>query len=91
MAKKTFKIGEYCVGGIIVAEATKTNIKITVLHWVSKKVYDTFERKITTENFYRDDDRQRALNEADNYLNEITSNYYSDKVLDFIKKNCPPF
>lgn len=78
MAKKTFKIGEYAVGGIIQVCTTSNSITIDALEWNSKQ-------KIMGREF-----QVRAMNvsyEINNYLNELTSSYYADKVMDFIKEN----
>jgi len=76
MAKKTFKIGEYAVGGIITAEITGKVIVIKALDYNTKKVVNTGS-VISNE--------RQAQWKLDSYLNELTSSYYAGKVLDWIK------
>jgi len=78
MAKKTFKIGEYAIGGIIQVCATSESVTIDALDWNSKQKIMGREFQVRATN---------VTNEMDNYLNELTSSYYADKVLDFIKEN----
>jgi hypothetical protein len=78
MASKTFKIGEYAIGGIIQVRITENVIKIDALDWTTKE-------KIMGREF-----NAEVLNadyEVIDYLNELTSSYYADQVLEFIKKN----
>ena len=78
MATKTFKIGEYAVGGIIQVRTTSNSINIDALDWNSKQKIMGREFQVRAMNL---------TNEIDNYLNELTSSYYAEKVLDFIKEN----
>lgn len=78
MAKKTFKIGEYAVGGIIQVCTTSNSITIDALEWNSKQKIMGREFQVRAMN---------VSNEINNYLNELTSSYYADKVMDFIKEN----
>jgi len=71
---KTFKIGEYCRGGIIVADVNKGIVKITVQDWDTK---ETIDCKLMY------DFDEFAMNM---FLNDQTSCYYADKVMDYIKK-----
>jgi hypothetical protein len=79
MAKKTFKIGECAVGGIIVAEVVGFSgdiVQIKALDWNTKKV--------VSENLVMSTERN-AQWKLDNYLNELTTSYYASKILDWIK------
>jgi hypothetical protein len=77
---KTFKIGEYCMGGIITV-TIKKDIKIECKDWDSKKVismntypikkYDHFEKNVVWQ--------------IDDYLNDLTSSYYAEQVMEYIK------
>lgn len=77
MATKTFKIGEYAIGGIIQVRTTSDTINIDALDWNSKQKIMGREFQVRSMN---------VTNEIDNYLNELTSSYYADKVFDFIKE-----
>lgn len=68
MAKKTFKIGECCKGGIITVE-TKKDL-ITVTNSGTPKHFDS------TDNACR-----RELNE---HIGNLTTSYYTDKVIKWI-------
>lgn len=81
MAKKTFKIGEYAIGGIIQVCTTSDTINIDSLDWNSKQKIMGREFQVRAMNL---------TNEIDNYLNELTSSYYADKVLNYIKENLNP-
>jgi len=74
---KQFKIGECAVGGIIKINTENKNnlhtITIAALDWYSKQ-------ELFSATFGMDDERK-----IDNYLNELTTSYYSDKIINYIK------
>jgi hypothetical protein len=74
---KQFKIGECAVGGIIKINTESKNnlymITIAALDWYSKQ-------ELFSATFRMDDERK-----IDNYLNELTTSYYSDKIINYIK------
>lgn len=72
MATKTFKIGEYAKGGIIKAEILKNGkARISCLDYFDKTLLDEWEGT-----------GYHALREA---LEDWTSIYYADQVLEWIK------
>ena len=75
---KTFKIGEYAVGGTIRVSIPKTltTIKIEVID----SNYKT--KKLINQYIYYSFDRNRI----DRDLFQITSSYWSDKILEYISK-----
>jgi hypothetical protein len=75
---KTFKIGEYAVGGTIRVSIPKTltTIKIDVID----SNYKT--NKLINQYIYYSFDRNRI----DRDLFQITSGYWSDKILEYISK-----
>jgi len=75
---KTFKIGEYAVGGTIRVSIPKTltTIKIDVIDSNFKT------KKLLNQYIYYSFDRNRI----DRDLFQITSGYWSDKILDYISK-----
>lgn len=76
MATKSFKIGEYAIGGIIKVNVDLTTITIQALDYHSKAV--------VSENTYDlDDESYWKIND---YLNELTSSYYAEKVMEYIEK-----
>ncbi len=76
MATKSFKIGEYAIGGIIKVNVDLTTITIQALDYYSKAV--------VSENTYElEDESYWSIND---YLNELTSSYYAEKVMEYIEK-----
>jgi hypothetical protein len=78
MAKKTFKIGEYAIGGIIAVEIVGKIIEIKVLDYFTKKELSrcsTFSQAFGSER------------KIDDFLNEVTTSYYTDKIMEWIKLN----
>ena len=75
MATKSFKIGECAVGGIIAVEITGKVIQIKALDYYSKKT-------VSSGSAMSDDDN--VLNKLDDYLSDLTTHYYVDKIMDWI-------
>lgn len=73
--KKQFKIGEYAIGGIIAINKTKTAVKIEALDYHDKHIIFSANYDLNEKN------------EINNFLNELTSCYYADKITEFIYKN----
>jgi len=75
---KTFKIGEYAVGGTIRVSIPKTltTIKIDVIDSNFKT------KKLLNQYIYYSFDRNRI----DRDLFQITSSYWTDKILEYISK-----
>ena len=76
--KKTFKIGECAVGGIIQVRISrdKTMIGIRNATWE--------ENKTLAVRSYR---LGRCGSSIELYLNELTTSYYASKIIDWIKEN----
>ena len=89
MATKTFKIGEYCKGGIITAEVTGKKVAVIAKDWdfsqgsrrgsnqTGAKEFDRIEVN-ASEGF-------AGRRKVDEFLNELTSCYYADTVLKWIE------
>ena len=75
-AKKSFKIGEYAVGGIIQVELKGKMLSVKALDYYSKN--EVVSGSILTDEY-------DAYWKTMNYLNELTSSYYADKIMEFIK------
>jgi hypothetical protein len=75
MITKSFKIGEYCIGGIIKAEIKKDILILKALDYNTKKEILSFT--------YPTED----INIRDMWftLTEWTTAYYADKIIDWIK------
>jgi len=90
MATKTFKIGEYCKGGIITAVTTKNSITVIGKEWdfsqgsnkgsnqSNAKEFTRLEVSITDESAWR---------RLDNFISDLTTSYYTEQVLEWIKNN----
>lgn len=71
---KTWKIGEYCAGGIICAKSVGDAVLIEIRDYFTNELIDrTVFAKIHT---YR----------VDEYLSQFTTPYYSGKVTEWIKQ-----
>ena len=74
---KQFKIGESAIGGIIKIDTEKVNnlhnVKISALDYYSKM-------EIISVTFEMND-----VWGIDNYLNQLTTSYYADKIINYIK------
>ncbi len=75
-ATKTFKIGEYAVGGIIKVKINGKIIQIEALDWFTKEVIQTGSTIISER------DVRRKINL---FLNELTSSYYTGKIMEWIE------
>ena len=77
---KQFKIGEYAIGGIIKVSKIKVKDKHFTDHVMIEALdYNTKEVVISSRFFDWGDEAMS------NFLNELTSSYYADKILDYIK------
>ena len=78
MPKETFRIGESCVGGILEVTITGKVIQIKALDWQTKKVVRTGTTDTT------DPECERKI---DDFLTELTSYYFVEKVMKYIRDN----
>lgn len=76
MATKSFKIGEYAVGGIIKVTIGVTSITVQALDYYSKVV-------VNEKAFELSDDSYWSIKD---YLHDLTSSYYTDKIMKYIEK-----
>ena len=87
MATKTWKIGEYCKGGIITVKTSGTNIIVIGKDWdhskgthrgsnqTGAKEWTRLEVPIGNRNSYR---------ELDTFLNDLTTSWWTEQVIDWI-------
>ena len=83
MATKTFNIGEYAIGGRIKVDISNNAIAIKALDWNTKSI-------VMESGFDKINDWQGSYysgRQIDNFLNDLTSSYYADKIMDWIKSN----
>lgn len=74
-ANKSFKIGEWAVGGIINVQLTGKVVVIKALDYTTKTLIKAGSTTTDTPGFER---------MIDNYLNELTSHYYAEKIMKWI-------
>ena len=74
--RKQFKIGEYAVGGIIVIETKDDIIKVEALDWVTKN-------PVLSDVFHIE--RSGYLSQIEDFLFQLTTAYYADTIMQFIK------
>jgi hypothetical protein len=90
MASKTFKLGEYAKGGVITANVTKTKVTIIGKEWDTSAGYSKSSSQTNAKEFTRlevsTDDRD-AERKLDFFLCDLTSSYYADQVMDYVRKN----
>ncbi len=76
MASKTFKIGGYAKGGIINVQITGKVIQINVIDMFTKNSISTGTASTDDSNVER---------KLDNFLTDITTSYYTGKIMEWIK------
>jgi len=88
MATKTWKIGEYCKGGIITVETTKKQVTIIGKEWDMSKgcrrSSDQSNAKEWTRKTVQIDNRNidRELND---FLCDLSTSYYADEIMKWIE------
>ena len=76
MKIKSFRIGEYALGGIIKVTISQDWVEIKALDWNTKKVVGLRVINFTTPEFYYS---------VGSYLNELTTSYYTEKIVSWIR------
>jgi len=79
---KTFKIGEYAVGGII--KATVTPYRGRIYCTINFQDYDTKETILTMQNQMG---LSRSMEQIESFLEEHTSYYYAEQVSQWIQSS----
>lgn len=88
MATKTFKIGEYCKGGVITIETTKTQVKVIAKEWDYSKGSSKGSDQSKAKEWNRLEvnlSSSDAESKVNWFLFDLTSSYYTDVILDWIK------
>lgn len=97
MSKKThtWKIGEYCKGGIITVEINGNTIHIIGKEWDYSKGSNKGSDQSGAEEFDRctitADGSVDCHREASNFLHDLTTSYYAEQVMEWIEKNSEAF
>lgn len=88
MAKKTFKIGEYAVGGVICVEATQKQVKIITKDWDASKGYKKSSDQSNAKELHSISEnpmRSGAKRLLETYLFQQTTSYYADEIMKWIE------
>ena len=88
MAKKTFKIGEYCRGGIITIETDKKNINIIGKDWDHSQGTMRGSDQSNAKEWTRlvvPIENPNAAREMSQFLNDLTTSYYTDQIMKWIE------
>lgn len=90
MAKstKTWKIGEYCKGGVITVEITGKVISIIGKDWDTSTGYRKSSNQSNAKEFTRgtiDSTDREAYNKCFMFLTDLTTAYYADEVIKWIE------
>jgi 3-hydroxyacyl-CoA dehydrogenase len=87
MKTKTWKLGEWAKGGVITVEITGKIITVIGKDWDfstgSRKSSDQSNAKEYTRGSVVSTD-EKAYLKLINYLNDLTTSYYSDQILEWI-------
>jgi hypothetical protein len=88
MATKTFKIGEYCKGGVITVETTAKKVTVIGKIWDYSKGSSKGSDQSKAKEFTRLEvmtDEPDARSKVDWFLFDLTTSYYAGEVLDWIE------
>ncbi len=88
MAKKTWKLGEVCKGGIITIETTKTQVKVIAKEWDTSKGFSKGSDQSGAKEWNRLEvnlSDSKAESKLDWFLWDLTTSYWTSEILDWIK------
>lgn len=88
MPKKTFKIGEYCKGGIITVETKGNEVAIIGKDWDFSAGSNRGSNQSNAKEWTRlevnvENDCFREVSE---FLNDLTTHYYAEQVMEWIEE-----
>ena len=90
MAKKTFKIGEVCIGGIIEVQTNLKTVTIINKEWDYSKGSNKGSSQVNAKELTRcvvEIANKNAYQEAQRYLQELTTSYYTEQILEWCEDN----
>lgn len=88
MATKTFKIGEYCKGGVITVTTTKDSVLIQAKEWDLSQGSNKGSNQSNAKEWNRlevSTSSRDAERQLDLFLFDLTTSYYAGQVMDWIK------
>jgi len=86
--KKTFKIGEYCKGGIITVEIQGKIITVIGKDWDYSQGTKRGSNQTNAKEWTRGTtvaDEPKARRHLEQFLNDLTTSYYAGKVIEWIE------
>jgi len=92
--KKTFKIGEYAKGGVITAEVSDKRVAIIGKDWDFSQGSNRNSNQSNAKEFTRiqvDISDSEAYNKCYDFLLDLTTPYYSEQVLNWVKEQSSEF
>ena len=87
-ASKTFKIGECAKGGVITVEIQGKIVTVIGKDWDTSKGWSKGSDQSNAKEFTRGTTiatETNARRQVDNFLNDLTTAYYADKILKWIE------
>jgi hypothetical protein len=87
-ANKTWKIGEYCKGGIITVEITGNTVAIIGKEWDYSQGTNRGSNQSNAKEWTRetiDATLNSAYRKASNFLCDLTTSYYADEIIKWIE------
>jgi len=87
-ATKTFKIGEYCKGGIITIEINGDKIDIIGKDWDTSAGYTKKSNQSNAQEFTREtflSSQRNVERQMMDFLEDLTTHYYAGEVVKWIK------
>jgi len=88
MAKKTWKLGEVCRGGIITVETKGNNVAIIGKEWDYSQGTNRGSNQSNAKEFTRLEvncDLSSAEREMSNFLHNLTTSYHTDNIMKWIE------
>jgi len=88
MATKTWKIGEYAKGGVITVKATEKKVIIIGKEWDYSKGSNRGSDQSMAKEWTRKEinlDAPNAFNHIMEFLWDLTTSYYADEIMKWIK------
>lgn len=85
---KTWRIGEYCKGGVLTVEISGKNIAIIAKDWDTSAGYSKGSNQSNAKEFDREvisAEDSNAERQIMNFLEDLTTHYYASEVRDWIK------
>lgn len=92
MATRTWKLGEICRGGIITAEVKGTKIAIIGKDWDMTAGCTKGSSQKNAKEWTRlevDMNSRNAYGDMNDFLHDLTSSYYADKIIKWIESKLP--